>query len=963
MKNTSIFSLLFALIFFTPLPLFADDFFESFQKAPGYSKLVEPERLISDVETGPVTVLIDFSTAVPAPTRKDFATKSSKDAYRAKVAAEQDRLLKAIPMVLVSRFENFPSLAVETDAAGLKALMADVGVRAIEPERFQQKHDAQAHPLIGATEPRTRYDGSGITIAVLDDGVDYNHPQLGGGGFPNSKVIGGRDTSGPVFSHDDDPLSSNPNDGHGTAVAGISAGDLTVQGDYLGGVAPGAKIAALKVFADGAGGASTTDIAEAIDWCIGNQNLDPANPIMVINMSLGSDFLTSVSQCEQQFPSYRNAIDSATTLGITVLASSGNSGYCIALNSPSCLSSVISVGAVYDETIPANITFCVSDATCHPDAANIGVCPSGLIAVTEPFTGSAVPAYSNTADFLDILAPGNDASTTDLVGSAGYSSGNYTPDFGGTSAAAPYAAGAVAVLQHAALENTGSFLTPEEVRSLLSSTGVPISDDKGGGRSPISRPLINLAAAVAEIEVDRPLIQATPTSLAVTLARESTATEVLRIRNSNGSQSMEYTVSTDQVWMNVNPQSGSSSGEEDVIEVSFNPGTLPIGIYTGAITVTADSAQNSPITILVTMSVTDVPPAIISVSPSSLEISLVEGNTAGGIPIRISNLEPSVNMAYTLSEDVSWLSLSATSGEVTDQSDEILLSVNASLTPGVYKEVIFIESPTAANSPLLFTVTLTVEPLPTPVLAVNVTEIPTIARAGDSPFFVNFTIRNSTEQVEMPYTVEEFESWLSVNPTSGSATDETDSIQVEIDPRDLGPGDYRGRIAVLAPNSENLQAIVEILLSLDSPTVTLEEAIGLRDGSLRTFGQAGWVVYRTEVVEGSASARSGDLFQEGDVSGLEVIVQAPEGNNPVLTFRYLGSGLPGDTLELDVNGDVTALPSLTTGWSSEEVSLQAGENVIQWRYISGGPISGFAVLDDVDLRGNDPENNNGWVFE
>ncbi|MBC8417309.1 MAG: S8 family serine peptidase, partial [Desulfobacterales bacterium] len=93
---------------------------------------------------------------------------------------------------------------------------------------------------MNASTTRSTYNGSGLAIAICDTGIDYTHSKLGNGGFPNSKVIGGYD-----FGDND----SNPMDleGHGTACAGIAAGDLGTVGDYIGGVAYGAKLYALKI--------------------------------------------------------------------------------------------------------------------------------------------------------------------------------------------------------------------------------------------------------------------------------------------------------------------------------------------------------------------------------------------------------------------------------------------------------------------------------------------------------------------------------------------------------------------------------------------------------------------------------------------------------------------------------------------------------------------------------------------
>ena len=99
-----------------------------------------------------------------------------------------------------------------------------------------------------------------------------------------------------------------------------------------------------------------------------------------------------------------------------------------------------------------------------------------------------VTSYSNAASFLTLLASSNQAYTLGL-------SGTYNTSFGGTSAACPYAAGAAADLQSAAKTLTGSYLTPAQVRSILTSTGNLITD----GKVAITKPRINLGNAVASL--------------------------------------------------------------------------------------------------------------------------------------------------------------------------------------------------------------------------------------------------------------------------------------------------------------------------------------------------------------------------------------------------------------------------------------------------------------------------------
>jgi subtilisin family serine protease len=74
--------------------------------------------------------------------------------------------------------------------------------------------------------------GQGVTVAVLDTGVDYNHPALGGGFGPGKKVKAGHD----FVDNDGDPMDTF---GHGTNTTGIIAADeFTINGETYRGVAP-----------------------------------------------------------------------------------------------------------------------------------------------------------------------------------------------------------------------------------------------------------------------------------------------------------------------------------------------------------------------------------------------------------------------------------------------------------------------------------------------------------------------------------------------------------------------------------------------------------------------------------------------------------------------------------------------------------------------------------------------------
>ncbi|MEI6914085.1 MAG: S8 family serine peptidase, partial [Armatimonadota bacterium] len=345
-----------------------------------------------------------------------------------------------------------------------------------------------------------------------DTGIDYNHARLGGGGFPNSKVLGGYDFG----DGDSDPI---PNGGqaHGTACSGIAAGDLGTVGDYIGGVAYNAKLYALKISAGTTGEASSDAMVAAWDWCVTHRNDNPSYPIMVISTSFGGGRYYSTLSGNYAIPSMTTAANNAVAAGITVLASSGNEGYCDSIGWPACISSVISVGAVYDAPF-GNYQPCVSSASCAPKTASTG-CTSGYYS-TDSTAADKVTSYSNTASFLTLLAPANRCYTLDITGSTGWSTGDYFDSFGGTSAACPYAAGAVACVQSAAKARTGSFLTPQRIRSLLIATGDAITDTKVA----ITKPRVNLERAIQSLPAAPTSASASPDTICRGASSTLTAT-------------------------------------------------------------------------------------------------------------------------------------------------------------------------------------------------------------------------------------------------------------------------------------------------------------------------------------------------------------------------------------------------------------------------------------------------------
>ncbi len=198
--------------------------------------------------------------------------------------------------------------------------------------------------------------GNNIKIAVIDTGVDFNHPDLFGWG-PEGKVIGGYNFINP----NELPIDTN---GHGTLVAGIVAADGNVKG-----VAPKAKILAYKVSDDGEGVASDL-IIKAIQKAVE----DDAD---IINISLGVNKTNTLID---------NAVRDAVNSGVIVVTAAGNDGpKTESIGSPGKSYSAITVGATYNDLSSSLV------ATLEIDDEQYTVIPmTGNKKLEKPVTGKIV---------------------------------------------------------------------------------------------------------------------------------------------------------------------------------------------------------------------------------------------------------------------------------------------------------------------------------------------------------------------------------------------------------------------------------------------------------------------------------------------------------------------------------------------------------------------------------------------
>ena len=368
--------------------------------------------------------------------------------------AEVMRELRAATRV--QPWGNSSVFSAEIDASDLERLRRDPRVQAVTLDQGGGGHLTQSIPIVGGDVARAAgYDGRGVTIAILDSGIDLTHPDFagrivgeqcfceswtGGGCCPNGQTT----QSGPGSARDEA--------GHGTHVAGIAAGGGV---DSPAGLAPAANIVAVRVMDADNTFSSFTQVWQGLDWIERNRP-----DVRVINMSLGTFALFGNAQCESTAIGIGvdEVVRKLRARGVMITVSSGNSASITGLGLPACMRDVLTVGATYDAALPYTSNVC-TDTTAAVDQ---------------------IVCFTNSTNRVDIVAPGARITASRLGG------GEAT--FVGTSMAAPHVAGAIALMVQ-----KNPLLTANNIEQFLELGGKLVTD----ARNKLIFPRLDVAAAIA----------------------------------------------------------------------------------------------------------------------------------------------------------------------------------------------------------------------------------------------------------------------------------------------------------------------------------------------------------------------------------------------------------------------------------------------------------------------------------
>ena len=436
--------------------------------------VISDEVRQSVASDGQARVLIELEFPVQ---RERALSRAQVLAQREAIARQQGQLrrsLKAVGAPADKSFRTVPGMALTVNEQVLDALERSPLVKRVYPDRLSEPSLDDSTQVIQADQMWANtpaFDGTGYAVAVLDTGVDKNHPFFAEGGgtavvaeFCSSTNFDGGEWTSSSFCPGGAASSTASDSGlncdgslggcdHGTHVAGIVAGRPTTSGfGNVAGVAPGASLIAMQVFSrfDNYCGTAPCVLAYGSDQVAALEHVlsldeSQGGPLKVAaaNMSLGGG--QYFSHCDGTDPLFEAALDNLRDNDIAVAIATGNSYYDDSISSPACHAAAIAVGS-----------------TTKSDR---------------------ISGFSNIADGLvDVYAPGSSIASSVL--------GDSFSAFNGTSMATPHVAGAWALMRQA-LDGAGS-TDVSVIEELLESTGTPINLRDNGSDAGFSVPRINI---------------------------------------------------------------------------------------------------------------------------------------------------------------------------------------------------------------------------------------------------------------------------------------------------------------------------------------------------------------------------------------------------------------------------------------------------------------------------------------
>ncbi|MDH4196392.1 MAG: hypothetical protein OEW05_03190 [Candidatus Aminicenantes bacterium] len=310
-------------------------------------------------------------------------------------------------------------------------------------------------------------------------------------------------------------------------------------------------------------------------------------------------------------------------------------------------------------------------------------------------------------------------------------------------------------------------------------------------------------------------LSATRLTFTASLGEADPAAQDVQVWNA-GVGTLAYTISDDASWLEVAPNSGSSTGasEKKSHAVKVALAGLAAGTHAATVTVTSAGASNSPQTVAVTLTMSE-KASRIEVSPESLSFAAAAGgedpaaqdfqvwNSGGG------------KLGYTISSDSAWLAAAPTGGDSTGEKRTHAASASAAgLQPGQYTAALTVSDPQAANSPVRIAVSFDIAPAAVPRIRTSAESLSFSGTAGgENPPRQTLQVWNSGSG-RLTYGISADAVWLVASPAQGTSEGEKQDHEIAVDSGGLAEGTYSAALTVTDPNASNSPFAIAVALVL-----------------------------------------------------------------------------------------------------------------------------------------------------
>jgi len=411
------------------------------------------------------------------------------------------------------------------------------------------------------------------------------------------------------------------------------------------------------------------------------------------------------------------------------------------------------------------------------------------------------------------------------------------------------------------------------------------------------------------------------------------APQVLKVKNS-GINTLEYSLSDDVEWLQIQPAGGTSSGQMVSHQVIIDKSGMKARNepYSALITISSGEGYNSPQTVAVNLNISKQAPPKIWVNPKTISLNAQESGANPTIRDLIINNTGPGTLNYTITSDVPWLRVQPPSGQSqgTAQSHSIKANI-VNMGSGSYKGVLSINSNSAANSPQTVNITLDITQEPPPKIWTHTGAMTIEAAVGGNNPTRNLDVRNSGGGI-LKYVLNSDESWLRVYPTGGTSSGEIKSHQVTAQIDGLSAGTYHANITCVDSRAANNPQVVSVTLKLNTPptpnrigldinpssavkdsTISVPISIGGNALEIKAFGLT--MSYDTNMFEfqgvdkgsltGSFASVAGygtGVINIGGFGGGSTIPVGSSGSIAVAHFKVIGSGFSnGDNSTITIS--------------------------------------------------------------